>query len=76
MTDLLEQMRQEENLAHIAMLKTDLIRAINEEPYRLREKYYKQHIQHLFDIIDDYERGDRDAAIKKLDDIYEAIDGC
>ncbi len=42
--DLVEQMRQEDNLAMAARLKTDLIQYIEQEPYRFQGRFYNQYI--------------------------------
>lgn len=71
--NLLEKMRQENNLVYINKIRYDILNYISETDVRLKVRIIKNFITVLFDVIDDYERGDKDFAIRELRKFWDSL---
>jgi len=67
-------MKIEDNSVYINYFSEALFQFIEEEPYCNQDRLYKRYIRDLFDIIDDYERGERDSAITKIKNLWNDLD--
>ena len=71
--DILDKMRHEDNLVYIRATKANINNYINETVDRSKEKVAKNLISVLLDVLDDYERGDGEAAMRKIKLLWKEV---
>ena len=71
--DTLDNMRREDNLVYIRAIKASVSSYINETTDRPKVKTAKNLISVLLDVLDDYERGDGEAAMRKIKLLWKEV---